>query len=143
MHEGFLSDIIENPDDDTPRLVFADWLEENGDPERAGFIRVQVELEKLPEGDPRRELLERDERDLLQGHGTAWVRGILPMLLREEAVRVHDRGRPMWRFHRGFIEEVALDADTFPAHAQALFARWPVRDAWMPYTNDANHATLA
>lgn len=33
-----------DPGDDTPRLAFADWLQENGEPERAEFIRVQCEL---------------------------------------------------------------------------------------------------
>lgn len=42
--------ICEQPWEDTPRLVYADWLEENGDPVRAEFIRVQVELAKLPPG---------------------------------------------------------------------------------------------
>jgi uncharacterized protein (TIGR02996 family) len=36
-----------NPDDDTPRLVYADWLQENGEDERAGFIRVQCQLEAI------------------------------------------------------------------------------------------------
>jgi len=35
------------PDDDAPRLVYADWLEEHGQPERAEFIRVQCELIRL------------------------------------------------------------------------------------------------
>ena len=41
---AFLAAIAANPDDDTPRLIFADWLEEHGEPERAEFVRVQVEL---------------------------------------------------------------------------------------------------
>lgn len=45
MHEAFLADIRSAPDDDTPRLIYADWLEENGsdDAERARgqFIRLQ------------------------------------------------------------------------------------------------------
>src|SRR4051794_27217534 len=44
--EAFLGDIIEHPDDDAPRLVYADWLDENGNPERAEFIRAQVRLVK-------------------------------------------------------------------------------------------------
>ena len=28
-HEGFLQAIAANPDDDAPRLIFSDWLEEN------------------------------------------------------------------------------------------------------------------
>jgi len=33
--------IIAAPDDDLPRLVYADWLEEHGRPERAEFIRMR------------------------------------------------------------------------------------------------------
>ena len=47
--DGFLAAIIAQPDDDVPRLVYADWLDEHGDPERAELIRVQCELERLPE----------------------------------------------------------------------------------------------
>jgi uncharacterized protein (TIGR02996 family) len=39
--EAFLQAIIESPDDDAPRLVYADWLDEHGQPVRADFIRVQ------------------------------------------------------------------------------------------------------
>jgi uncharacterized protein (TIGR02996 family) len=35
--------ICANPDDDTPRLVFADWLDENGESKRAAFIRASIE----------------------------------------------------------------------------------------------------
>jgi len=33
-----------NPDDDTPRLVYADWLDEHNEPARAEFVRVQCEI---------------------------------------------------------------------------------------------------
>lgn len=33
-----------HPDDDTPRLVYADWLQENGDEKQAGLIRENVGL---------------------------------------------------------------------------------------------------
>jgi len=36
--------ILADPTDDTVRLAYADWLEENGHADRAEFIRVQVEL---------------------------------------------------------------------------------------------------
>ena len=39
--------IIANPADDVPRLVAADLFEDNGDSERAEFIRVQCELARL------------------------------------------------------------------------------------------------
>jgi uncharacterized protein (TIGR02996 family) len=44
---GLLKAIIDDPQDDLPRLAFADWCEENGDDTRAEFIRVQVELARL------------------------------------------------------------------------------------------------
>lgn len=41
--EKFIRAICERPEDDLPRLVFADWLEENGESERAKVIRDQIE----------------------------------------------------------------------------------------------------
>src|SRR5262249_13022193 len=41
QEEAFVQDVRENPDDPAPRLVYADWLDENGDADRAEFIRLQ------------------------------------------------------------------------------------------------------
>lgn len=49
MRKAFIADIAANPEDLARRLIFADWLEDNGDPERAEFIRVQMELSQAPE----------------------------------------------------------------------------------------------
>jgi uncharacterized protein (TIGR02996 family) len=51
-HDALLWAICESPADDLPRLVFADWLEENGQPERAAFVRAQVELARTPAWEP-------------------------------------------------------------------------------------------
>ena len=51
--DAFVAAIAETPEDDTPRLVFADWLDEKGRQPRAEFIRVQCELARLPaDADP-------------------------------------------------------------------------------------------
>jgi uncharacterized protein (TIGR02996 family) len=50
LEEGFLADIIEHPDDDAPRLIYADWLDDHGQPKRADFIRVQCQLARLDPG---------------------------------------------------------------------------------------------
>jgi uncharacterized protein (TIGR02996 family) len=42
MSVSFLEAIRADPDDDTPRLVFADWLDENKQPDRAALIRTQI-----------------------------------------------------------------------------------------------------
>src|SRR6185295_5271457 len=51
MSDGplLLNRILQCPDDKTLRLVYADWLEENGDPEWAMFIRNCV-AKKKPKG---------------------------------------------------------------------------------------------
>jgi uncharacterized protein (TIGR02996 family) len=41
--QGFLANIIDHPDEDNPRLIYADWLEEHGETDRAEFIRLHVE----------------------------------------------------------------------------------------------------
>jgi len=45
--ELLLNEVVENPHDDTPRTIYADWLEEHGDP-RADFIRLQLRLRDPP-----------------------------------------------------------------------------------------------
>lgn len=47
QHEALLRAVLVNPADDLPRLVYADWLEENGQADRAAFIRCHVEEERL------------------------------------------------------------------------------------------------
>ncbi len=71
--DSFLADIRANPDDDAVRLVFADWLEDNGDPDRAEFIRLQVRLAQLPEYDPARFEMEERSQDLLAEHQARWL----------------------------------------------------------------------
>lgn len=57
IHQGItnpalLAAIAANPDDDLPRLVYADWLDENGQPERAEFIRVSCREAELKRENP-------------------------------------------------------------------------------------------
>src|SRR5205809_3815029 len=76
QYVAFEQAIIDNPDDDTPRLVLADWLEEHADEHataRAEFIRVQTELHRLSPYDPRRVELSRREDELLRRHEEAWL----------------------------------------------------------------------
>lgn len=44
---AFLQAICANPEDDTARLVFADWLDEHGNADRAEFIRVQIRMNAI------------------------------------------------------------------------------------------------
>ena len=49
QHEAFLRAIFDTPDDDTARLVYADFLQENGEEDRAQFIRWQCGRGEKPE----------------------------------------------------------------------------------------------
>jgi uncharacterized protein (TIGR02996 family) len=116
--EALLAAVCANPDDDTPRLVFADWLEENGEPERAEFIRLQCELAGgLPPGPERSALVSRSHK-LLREHESQWRAGLFEI-------------EPMaWQwdlFERGFVESLLVyDADRFSRFASRLFASSPI-----------------
>ena len=38
--DAFLRAIADAPGDDAPRLVYADWLDEHGQPDRAEYLRL-------------------------------------------------------------------------------------------------------
>jgi len=71
---AFLRAIANAPDDDAPRLVYADWLEERGDA-RAEFVRLEVERRHLFDRKPNRKAI-IDERihELTFQLDTKWVR---------------------------------------------------------------------
>src|SRR5690242_12611585 len=98
--EAFLHAIRENPGDDGPRLVYADWLDEHGQPERAEFIRVQCQLAPLEPDDDRYPALKHREFKLWGHHHRAW----------SEPLRPFTRS---YSFHRGFADHVSLSAETF------------------------------
>src|SRR5688572_12939528 len=57
---GLEAAVIGDAENNLPRLVYADWLDEKGDPDRATFIRTQVALwDKNAADDDYVELLER------------------------------------------------------------------------------------
>ena len=92
-HDALLAAVIANPDEDTPRLAYADWCDENGRPERAEFIRVQIRLERERHSDQVPEWLSH-KYDLLRRFGAAWSAGISGEGVREVV------------FRRGFVEEL-------------------------------------
>jgi uncharacterized protein (TIGR02996 family) len=69
---AFLQAIKDEPEDDTPRLVLADWLEERGDP-RSELLRVQVEVARLPPDAPQIRMLAPREQQLLRQHADTWL----------------------------------------------------------------------
>lgn len=64
---ALLAAVCQFPHDDTPRLVLADWLDDHGQPERAEFIRVQVELVRLEQNEEATEKGDREAYIRLRG----------------------------------------------------------------------------
>lgn len=137
-HDAFLEAIIEQPDADFPRLHYADWLDERGDP-RGEFIRVQCELAAHPKhhtaetGCP----LRRREQELLSTHGAIWANPIV-----SAAPLVYPLS---WQWSRGFISHITLSHDAFLVHATVLFLAAPIEAVTLsdkhpdhPYPRDNN-----
>jgi uncharacterized protein (TIGR02996 family) len=105
--EAFLRAICESPDDDAPRLIYADWLEERGDP-LSEFIRVECAMVGLAREDPRFRRLWVRDLELLRRHKDKWFGRVRQKLA-------------WWETRRGFMDEVRTDAATFLEHAEELF----------------------
>ena len=138
--DSFLAAITAAPDDDLPRLVFSDWLDENGEPERAAFIRAQVQRAAEFCG-PNDAALARTAATAFDTHGEQWCRTFLEALSPDFAdcrlkpltgmwreigsstlhVLVMDRSSqspylvPNLVFQRGFVHELEVNAARAPS----------------------------
>jgi uncharacterized protein (TIGR02996 family) len=112
----FLRGILDDPDSDTPRLVFTDWLEEQGDDLRANFIRTQIELSHIPY------------------NAAGWKE----VFDRQHALRL--RYEPRWRkqlppwtaylrlqLRRGFGGHASTTIPNFLKHSKKLFQLEPIQ----------------
>jgi uncharacterized protein (TIGR02996 family) len=134
---ALLRRILEVPADDVARLVFADWLQEHDEPERAEFIRVQGRIAHLDMGArmlPKgvgRELLFAAEGNLVRNHWDDWVPLNLTgeyLFAWDEATATIELGcsHSFYAFNRGFVSEVRLSLAAFMEHAEALFRAHPI-----------------
>lgn len=114
---AFLDAICDQPGDDTARLVYADYLTENGQPDRGEFIRAEIELANTPpttEADERRRRVLLDRRAvLLKRHAAVWLAPFLPFAKEAD-------------FCRGFVQSVEAPANTFIQSAEKWFALTPL-----------------
>ncbi|HEX3148978.1 MAG TPA: TIGR02996 domain-containing protein [Gemmataceae bacterium] len=114
--DALLQSILAAPDDDAPRLIYADWLDEHGDADRAAFIRAQIELACTRPNHSKHDSLVQIERTLLGKHAEAWSAWV-PVWVRER------------KYHRGFLDWVRCDADAFIAGADVLRRHTPLAGA--------------
>ena len=107
---SFVQQIRQDPHDDVPRLIFADYLEDAGDPQ-GELIRVQVELAKTPVGDSRRPGLVRLNDQLLAEHGETWLAQLRALGAEGISIRC---------FQRGLVERVRIQASRFLENGEEL-----------------------
>ena len=111
MHDrdAFFAAIVSRPDDDLPRLIYADYLDERGDAERAEFIRLQCAAAR---GEPDVDL--RRIAQLDAAHHERWLAECGPSVYYAA-------------FRRGFAEHVVMSARDFLRDGPELRSRSPIR----------------
>jgi uncharacterized protein (TIGR02996 family) len=132
-HDMFLREIIADPENDAPRLIYADWLEENNEHARADFIRTECAIEQFEPFSPQRMELSDHASDLLTNHRAGWQSAI-----------------PTWAqltdqtygncFRRGFPHRVSGQPADFLQTADELFAAAPIREAQLGLIEDNGRA---
>ena len=108
---SFIQAIIDDPHDLSSRLVFADFLEEVGDP-RAELVRLQLELADLPRHHPRRRKLRTRELKLVRQFGYF---GEVPSV-------VHVLGT-----NGGFVDAIETTFARFVKLGEEIFEKSPIR----------------
>lgn len=113
------------PKDDLPRLVLADWYEEQGEFDRAAFIRAQVQLGQVDSWD--RFAVECRHRYPEWLTGQPW-QSTLPTLP-ARGLEWHST-HP---FHRGVPGSLVVrDLTAFLDHASKLFDLYPISQLYLP-----------
>lgn len=106
---ALLEAVRASPDDDQPRLVFADWLLERGDV-HGELIRLQLQEAEGP----------------LPKHAQQRVKAILAA----DGARIAGALAPYVDeppFHRGFVERVRMTPEAFTRDGARFFAKYPLR----------------
>jgi uncharacterized protein (TIGR02996 family) len=102
---ALLAAVAASPDDDLPRLVYADWLDENGRSLRAEFIRLQIEIAKK-ETLPRAVVnvfshLWKRQQEILDDHRDELLGPLAHISLHE------------FEFRRGFLDRIAVKSGDY------------------------------
>ena len=130
--ELFLAGIRAHLDEDTPRLVFADWLQENGDEARAEFIRLQCELYRVnpryrgsaygrKDFTPGQEAAYEREQELFTANHVRWKSGFPSWM----SSSVH------WVFRRGFIGRLRATPNQFFSNGERVLSLCAVDELWL------------
>jgi uncharacterized protein (TIGR02996 family) len=136
--DALLAAVCEAPEDDAPRLVYADWLEEHGDQNRADFIRGQIALAAMDEDNPAFEELAKRLQALERGNVSRWRKGLpggmnVPSASTVGGLLERPDHLPHSQFDRGFLGAVTCSAELWSDPAERLLERLPVRAVELTY----------
>jgi len=119
LEKQFIRDICVNPFDDVPRLIYADWLEEQGRREQAEFIRLQISLvnhHKFETGCP----LRKRERELwLVGRRKNWLTCYNQYVSPEDC-------------RRGFVTKSVAEFKNWGHRGKAVCRHNPIEEVTIP-----------
>ncbi len=110
---ALLQAVVVEPHNDTPRLLYADWLDRRGDQAAAAhaeFIRLQCHLVQLQPIDSRNRLAQRAQ-ELFQRFGRQWfpALGKIVWLDGTSPGAVGWESFPVWVIRRGFPDELVVE----------------------------------
>jgi uncharacterized protein (TIGR02996 family) len=138
---ALLADAVAHPEDEAAHLVLADWLEENGQDDRALLIRLSWELAHLQADDSRRVPLEQRQEVVLEAVRSRWLEPL---------------GGPgsEWRLERGLPIGARVSIQTFLVRGEelieqtgvchlSLFSGWLEEGERLDLSALANCPTLA
>lgn len=125
--QKLLAQILANPDDEQARLVYADWLTENGDP-RGELITVQCSLAAAKSADKRK--LAVREKQLLAKHARTWSK---------EAMQ----DAKEYEIRRGFVAMVKMTGTSWGAKGARLFDHDPIEELLISKPNAAGLRAIA
>lgn len=147
---ALLKTVLAFPDEDGPRLVYADWWEQHGQCERSEFVRLQCRIAAIEKdclcgrcvqlrgggqhtNGPCN--VDREREELPDGTSRkAFLRQRGTQLLDVAIAHWETWGWPHMTFHdrvtfrRGFVDSVELPAAAWLTHADAILACQPVRE---------------
>lgn len=137
---AFRHAVCERPEDDLPRLIYADWLRDQDEWEHAEFIEVQCRIEQMKrEFDPQSPLPKQhpaheEWKQLRRREQELYLKGNWFDIIDDDWIRIydgcstqhgHDGFRVLWR--RGFAHQVYATAAQWLTHGPAILAVEPVQ----------------
>ena len=134
--EALLQAVLEHPDDDGPRLAYAEWAERQPEESvraRAAFIRAQIAILRMDDAAIDRGESYRHETlsdRLREQYGVLWA-GPIPAMAQDYA------------FGRGFVEYIRISARGFLDRAAELFAVAPIQHVDLTGVRDVTEELFA